>query len=84
MSYDHDPVINRKLAVPGTVRWFAESLAYLTERGMGDRPVYASIDDEGNGYHALDEIEIRDYTDEYLDEYGWDEDIDEGDVVVLW
>lgn len=56
----------------------------IVAEGHGDLPVFASADDEGNGFHAVSEHSVRPYDDEYVEEYGWDDDLPEQDVVILW
>lgn len=61
-------------------------LAHLTELfadGRGDTVVFASKDEEGNGFHTVDDVELRKY-DSDDEEYGWEDEFPEDDVVILW
>lgn len=66
------------------VRELRKEMDDLCIAGHGDLPVFASADDEGNGFHAVNEHSVRPFNDEYLEEYGWDDDLPDRDVVILW
>lgn len=61
-----------------------DALNQLIIDGHGEAPVFAAADDEGNGFHGVTEPDVRPFTDEYTEEYGWEDDFPEEDVVVLW
>ena len=73
------------LPTPLTVEQLLGHLAALVELGHGGCHIYTPTDEEGNGYNQLwYEPEVRDYDDEdYVEEDGWHEDIEEGKVVIL-
>lgn len=62
----------------------AQLQAVRDQLGHGEWPVFAAEDDEGNGFHSVDEVEPRNYGTWDHDEYGWEDDLPEQPVIILW
>ncbi|MBE6526360.1 MAG: hypothetical protein E7Z63_01120 [Thermoplasmata archaeon] len=69
-----------------TVRELADQLNYLVRLGLGDREVFISDDDEGNGYHALYNgvnADPASITDTLVYAYTSEADVDPYEIVLL-
>lgn len=60
-----------------------EQLTELVADGRGDTVVFASKDEEGNGFHTVDDVELRKYDPDDEDTW-WEDEFPEDDVVIIW